>query len=95
MAHSETQALMHQRLSQALAPIALAIQDDSAQHAGHEGAKGGAGHFTVRITSAVFTGKSRLERHRLVYHPLSDLMPQRIHALAIEALAPEETHSTP
>jgi BolA family transcriptional regulator, general stress-responsive regulator len=76
-------------LLQALQPSALQVQDDSHLHAGHAGAREGR-HFTVRITSARFAGCSRVARHRLVYDALRLLMPAGIHALAIEARAPEE-----
>jgi BolA protein len=76
-------------LRQALQPSALQVQDDSHLHAGHAGAREG-GHYTVRITSARFAGCSRVARHRLVYDALRVLMPGGIHALAIEARAPDE-----
>lgn len=77
-------------LREALEPAALEVQDDSHLHAGHAGAAEGS-HFTVRITSPRFAGASRVARHRLVYHALAALIPQGIHALAIEARAPGET----
>ncbi|MCW5634347.1 MAG: BolA family transcriptional regulator [Rubrivivax sp.] len=77
------------RLRAALDPLRLEVQDDSARHAGHAGAREG-GHFTVRITSARFAGLTRVARHRLVYDALGPLAPQRVHALAIEARAPDE-----
>ena len=77
------------RLRAELAPTELTIRDDSAQHAGHDGAREG-GHFHVAVVSDRFTGLQRLARHRLVYHPLSDLMQRGIHALAIDARAPGE-----
>ena len=77
------------RLRAELAPLELAVRDDSAKHAGHAGAREG-GHFHVTVRSERFTGLQRLARHRLVYHSLSDLMQQGIHALAIDARAPEE-----
>jgi BolA protein len=80
---------IEQRLRAALAPIDLSVHDDSAQHAGHAGAREG-GHFSVRITSARFTGLARVARHRLVYDALGPLASQRVHALAIEARAPGE-----
>ena len=73
-----------------LQPIELDIQDDSALHVGHAGNTGG-GHFTLNIVSTQFSGKSQVLRHRAVYQALADLMPQRIHALSIRALAPDET----
>jgi BolA protein len=72
-----------------LAPTALAISDDSHLHAGHAGAREGR-HFSVRITSTRFAGLSRVARHRLVYDALHPLIPQGIHALAIQAHAPDE-----
>lgn len=76
-------------LAAALAPERLVIDDDSHLHAGHAGAREGR-HFTVRITSARFDGLSRIARHRLVYDALATLIPQGIHALAIEARSPGE-----
>jgi BolA protein len=76
-------------LRAALQPTAIEVQDDSQLHAGHAGAKEG-GHFTVRVTSAAFSGLSRVARHRLVYDALRSLVGQGIHALAIEARAPAE-----
>jgi BolA protein len=81
---------LEQRLRETLQPIALEVVDESAQHNGHAGANGsGAGtHFRVRITSHLFTGKSAVMRHRLVYDSLQDFMEQGLHALAIEAHLP-------
>jgi BolA protein len=75
-------------LRQALAPEALEVIDDSHLHVGHAGAREGR-HFSVAVTSARFQGLSRVERHRLVYDALLTLMPRGIHALAIDARAPE------
>ncbi len=77
-------------LERALAPLSLEIHDDSADHVGHAGARNG-GHFRVVIVSETFSGRSRIERHRMVYAAVSDLMGHDIHALSIEARAPEET----
>jgi len=79
------------RLKAALAPDSVVVRDDSAQHHGHAGAAAGGGHFHVVIVSAAFTGKNRLARHRLVYDPLSDWIPARIHALSIDARTPSES----
>lgn len=79
------------RLNAALAPTTLAVINDSAKHSGHSGDDGsGESHFTVLIESAAFTGKSRLERQRMVNAALGDIPGQRIHALAIKARAPGE-----
>ena len=72
-------------LQAAFAPTALEVIDDSHRHAGHEGAKDGRGHFTVRIVSTAFVGMAPLARHRAVYAALSDLMQTDIHALSIQA----------
>jgi len=78
------------RLQQTLEPVTLEVWDESAAHHGHAGANGtGSGtHFRVRITSHLFTGKSPVSRHRLVYDALQDFIDQGLHALAIEAKAP-------
>ena len=73
-----------------LSPMALTIRDDSAQHAGHAGAASGAGHFCVTIVSEHFLGLTRLARHRAVLERVGDLIPYPVHALAIEAYAPDE-----
>jgi BolA protein len=75
----------------ALAPEAIELKDDSARHAGHAGARSGGGHYELTVVSARFTGKSRLERHRMVYETLAPLMQRQIHALALRTLTPDET----
>jgi BolA protein len=80
---------IRQRLS-ALAPEALDIEDESAQHAGHEGAKGGGGHYRLRLVSPRFAGQPLQARHRMVYDLLGPMMRREIHALAIQAYAPGE-----
>jgi BolA protein len=77
-------------LEQAFAAARVTVHDDSARHAGHAGTRDGAGHFAVRIVSQEFTGRSRLERHRLVYQALAELLPREIHALNIEAVSPDD-----
>lgn len=76
-------------LERSLAPRSLEIIDDSARHAGHEGARSG-GHFRVTLVADAFRGRSQLERHRLVYAALAPLMGSGVHALNIVARAPEE-----
>ena len=85
----DTPALMRERLT-VLAPDALEIFDESGEHAGHEGARAGGGHYRLLIVSNRFVGQSPLERHRLVYDAVADLMHRRIHALAITAYTPDE-----
>ena len=83
-------AEMRRRLA-VLDPLELAIEDESALHAGHPGAAGGGGHYRMILVSAAFAGQPRIARHRLVYHALTDLMHREIHALAMTLLAPGET----
>jgi BolA protein len=79
-------------LTREFAPVELAVEDQSHLHVGHAGARDGRGHFRVRIVSAAFAGKAPLARHRAVYAALADMLETDIHALAIEARAPDETH---
>jgi len=75
----------------ALEPTSLDLVDESAQHAGHSGARPGGGtHWRLRIVSPRFTGQPTVARHRMVYHALGELMQDPIHALAITAQSPEE-----
>ena len=78
------------RLETRFAPARVTVRDDSSRHAGHAGARGGAGHFAVRIESDAFRGRDRLQRHRMVYEALADMLPADIHALNIEAISPDE-----
>jgi BolA protein len=80
---------MRAALERSLDPRSLEIIDDSAAHAGHPGARGG-GHFRVTLVAEAFRGRSRLERHRLVYAALAPLMNSAVHALNITARAPDE-----
>ena len=77
-----------------LAPERLDIRDDSARHAGHAGAREG-GHYAVAIISARFAGLATMQRHRLVYDAVGDLMRNGIHALSISARTPEESRNQP
>lgn len=78
------------RLTAALAPADLSVIDEGHKHVGHAGARDGRGHFAVTIVSAAFAGKSPLERHRMVYAALGELMQTDIHALSMQAHAPAE-----
>lgn len=77
---------MRQRIENALNPSQLEIIDDSHKHIGHEGAKGGLGHFTVIIQSEALTGKRMVQQHRAIYDALGEMMQTDIHALAIKVL---------
>jgi BolA family transcriptional regulator, general stress-responsive regulator len=80
---------IRERLTNQLHPTELDIIDESRLHVGHAGA-GGAGHFSVSITSDAFNGKSMIEQHRLVYLAVDDLMKSEIHALSIKASGTDE-----
>jgi BolA family transcriptional regulator, general stress-responsive regulator len=71
-------------------PNELTIQDDSHLHKGHPGAADGGGHYTIRITGTAFNGKSLLERHRLIYAALANMMPECIHALRLDVQGYQE-----
>ena len=77
------------RLTQ-LSPTQLDIEDDSARHAGHEGARGGGGHYFLTIVSPLFWEKPTVARHRMIYDALGEMMKTEIHALSIKAFSPEE-----
>jgi BolA protein len=86
---TDTAGRMQERLA-GLAPESLEILDESAAHAGHEGARGGGGHYRLTIVSPRFAGQPMQARHRMVYDALGPLMTKEIHALAIKAYAPGE-----
>jgi BolA protein len=81
---------IRQRLA-ILQPSQLEIVDESALHAGHEGAKSGGAHYRMMIVSPLFTGQGTIKRHRLVYDALGTLMKREIHAMSMTTLSPEET----
>ena len=83
------------RLTAALNPESLTVTDDSAKHAGHQFHPGGVEprgetHFSVKVVSAAFAGKGRVERHRVINTLLAQELADGLHALAIEAKAPGE-----
>ncbi|MGB8518175.1 MAG: BolA family protein [Gallionella sp.] len=69
----------------ALHPVELQVIDESHKHAGHAGARSGGGHYLLQITSDEFSGKSKMDRHRMIYSALAEMMQQDIHALTIVA----------
>jgi BolA family transcriptional regulator, general stress-responsive regulator len=82
---------MLRRLNSALHPTRIELVDDSEAHRGHGGYNpAGESHFSLGIESPAFAGKTRVERQRLVYAALGDLMNERVHALSIRAIAPGE-----
>lgn len=87
---SDTVERIEALLREAFAPASLHVDDESALHAGHAGARSGGGHYRVDIVSEAFAGKNTVARHRLIYSALGELIPGAIHALAIRASAPDE-----
>jgi BolA family transcriptional regulator, general stress-responsive regulator len=82
---------IREKLAAAFSPAALEVEDESAKHAGHSGARPeGETHFRVRIVAAAFEGLSRVERQRRVYAALAEEMNSRVHALALTTLTPGE-----
>ena len=74
-----------------LAPTAVDLADDSAEHEGHpEALRHGGGHFSLTVVSESFKGQPRVRRHQAVYALLADLIPGRIHALQLRTLTPDE-----
>ena len=85
---------MLRRLEIALLPTKMDLVDESEQHRGHGGYNpAGESHFRLSIESEAFTGRNRLERQRMVYAALGDLMLERVHALSIRAITPGEDNS--
>lgn len=82
---------LQRRFESAFDGARIDVHDESHLHAGHAGAAGGAGHYRVRIVSDAFGGRPLMARHRLVYDAVRDWMPDRIHALTIEARTPAES----
>ena len=82
--------MIRERLTRELDPLELEVVDESAKHAGHAGAASGGGHFIVHIVANVFEGKNLIQRHRMVYDAMDDMMQSEIHALSIQAKTPQE-----
>jgi BolA protein len=86
---NEFETKMRARLA-VLDPVQLKIIDESHKHAGHAGARSGGGHYVLHIVSAKFAGNTTVARHRMIYSALGELMKREIHALTIQAHAPDE-----
>lgn len=78
------------RLRAELQAVHVEVTDESHQHAGHPGARGGGGHFRALIVSPRFAGLGRVAAQRLVYAALGDLLPGEIHAISMTTLTPEQ-----
>ncbi len=87
---AERVAAIESALNAGLDPKALLVKDQSHLHAGHAGARDGRGHFEVVIVSDSFAGKSRIQRHRMIFDAVGELMETDIHALSIRAYTPAE-----
>ena len=81
---------IQEALEAQFAPLHILVRDQSHLHAGHAGARDGLGHFEVTIVADAFDGKSRIERHRMIYAALGTMMQTDIHALKINAFSPAE-----
>ncbi len=89
MSPEERAAFLQSHLEATLSPQYIAIEDESARHVGHSG-HGGGGHYHVVIVANAFTGKSLLERHRMVYEAVDEVIGNEVHALSIKAYTPQE-----
>ena len=87
---TERVSAIRSRLAEEFSPELLEVEDESHLHAGHAGARDGRGHFRVTIVAEAFEGRSRLERHRMVFAVLGTLMQSDIHALTVQAHSPTE-----
>jgi BolA protein len=84
-------ARLRSKLEAALSPLSLDIEDESAKHAGHAGAReGGETHYRIRIVSQSFAGLSRVQRQRKVYAAVAEELAERVHALSLVTLTPDE-----
>ena len=87
---------IREKLAKTFAPSSLTVENESAKHASHAGARDhlghatGESHFRVMVVSETFQGKSLVERHRLINTALKDELAGPVHALAIRALTPAE-----
>ena len=90
MTNEDRIAMIRERISRALNPVLVEIEDESHKHAGHPGARSGGGHFNVHIVAEAFAGISLIKRHRMVYDAVGDAMKTEIHALSIRAETPDE-----
>ncbi len=91
MSNRERQDRIERLLREAFAPQTLEVTDQSHRHAGHPGARDGRGHFDVTLVSSAFADRPLIERHRMIYAALGNMMKTDVHALSIRARTPEET----
>ena len=79
------------KLKKELLPIEFGLWDESEEHIGHTGNIGGGGHFYLRVVSTKFCNLKRIDRHKLVYKILEGYIPDKIHAISVLALTPDES----
>lgn len=89
-AGKSTPAEIERRLREKLRPVVFELIDESAKHVGHPGATSGGGHYRLLIVSSLFEGRSSLERHRMIHEVLAGLFGERIHALTMRTLTPDQ-----
>lgn len=78
------------RLREALGATYVEVTDDTEEHAGHAGARGGQSHYSVTVVSPRFSGLSRVGAQRLVYEALTEELVSGLHALALRTFTPEQ-----
>jgi BolA protein len=92
---------IRRKLTAALTPERLEIEDDSWRHAGHhheggmDAQPGGESHFNLLVVASAFEGQGRLARQRAVNALLASEMAGPVHALSIRALTPAEAENLP
>lgn len=91
MATSERAERIRKKLLEQLPALAVEVEDESHLHVGHEGAKGGKGHFRVTVVAEKFRGCSRVQAQRLVFDVLAEEMQNEIHALSVQTRVPENS----
>jgi len=96
MSEGPIATIIRRKLTEALAPTRLEIEDDSARHAGHhheggmDAKPGGESHFNLTVVASAFTGQGRVQRQRAVNAVLTEELAGPVHALSIRALTPYE-----
>lgn len=92
--------IIREKLTAALSPSRLELDDDSARHAGHhheggmDATPGGESHFNLTVVSQAFEGQARVQRQRTINTLLRDELAGPVHALSITALTPGEDAAT-
>lgn len=89
-------SIMREKLTSALQPTVLELEDDSWRHAGHhheggmDAKAGGESHFNLTLVSEAFSGMGRVQRQRAVNAILAEELAGPVHALSIKAQTPDE-----